>query len=364
MSHSAVARGLLRKFFRARFFAAGLLLPACIAPAVAFAQGGFVIRGSVNDPAGGPLGYSVVSIVSTERQILTDDGGRFVFAKLDAGTYRIRARHLGFVPLDTVVTVSAERNPELELRLTRLTVRLSEMRVVAAGPCVHPGPPDPATDPALAAIFGQLRENADRAVALGRQFPFVYQMERKFSQRTVNDGVRPLNVDTLVIEGGAPWPYRAGRVISDVNEHGRIVRQLNIPGLVQLADSGFHHSHCFSYGGVEKVSGTRYIRVDFEADTRIGEPDIEGIAYLDPEGYQVRRIVMSLTRSERLDPHIVRLQVTSLFREIVPSVVILDSAEGVTTFEMPTGGALTRTERQKTVKVVFTRGAPPGAALP
>ena len=335
-----------------------------VVPALALAQGGFVVRGSVSDPAGGPLGYSVVSIVSTDRQILTDDGGRFIFAGLDAGTYRIRARHLGFLPLDTVVTVSAEGTPGLELRLVHLTVQLSEMRVVAPGPCVNPGPPDPRYEPTLAAIFGQLRENADRAVALGRQFPFVFQMERRVTQRKANEVIRGLGLDTMVIDGAVLWPYRAGQVISTVNERGRQVRQLNIPGLVQLADSGFHYSHCFHYGGVEKVNGKRYIRVDFEADTRINAPDIEGIAYLDPDDYQVRRIVMSLTRPERLDPTIRRMQVTSLFREIVPSIMILDSAQGVTSFEMPTGSPLVRTEKQRTVKVVFVRGTPPGATLP
>lgn len=337
---------------------------AALAPTVAAAQSRLVVQGSVSDQAGGPLGYSVVSILSTDRQILTDDGGRFVLAGLGAGTYRIRARHLGFVPLDTLVTVSAERAPALELRLTHLTVQLSEMRVVAPGPCVNPGPPDPAREPTLAAIFGQLRENADRAVALGRQYPFVIQTERRVSQRTVNNGTRSVGLDTMVTEGAASWPYRAGHVISTVNEHGKQVRQLNIPGLLQLADSGFHYSHCFHYGGVEKVGGKRYIRVNFEADMTIDEPDIEGIAYLDPEGYQVRRIVMSLTRPERLDQTIVKLEVTSLFREIVPSIVILDSVEGVTSFEMPTGSPLVRTERQKTVNVVFARGAPPGATPP
>jgi hypothetical protein len=236
--------------------------------------------------------------------------------------------------------------------------------VVAAGPCIHPGPPDPVDEPTLAAIFGQLRENADRAVALGRQFPFVFQMERRLTQRLGSDVMRQVGLDTMVIDGAVAWPYRAGQVISTVNEHGRQVRQLNIPGLAQLADSGFHYSHCFHYGGVEKVNGKRYIRVNFEADIRIDAPDIEGIAYLDPENYQVRRIVMSLTRPERLDRTITQMQVTSQFRELVASIVILDSAEGITTFEMPAGPPMLRTERQKAVKVVFVRRTPPDATLP
>jgi hypothetical protein len=220
------------------------------------------------------------------------------------------------------------------------------------------------SEPTLAVIFAQLRENADRAVALGRKYPFVFQMERRYSVVATNRGMRPLGTDTIVVDGGARWAYQPGHVVTMVNEHGNQVRQLNIPGLVQLADSGFHNSHCFSYGGLEKVDGKKYIRVNFATDVLLLEPDIAGSAYLDPDGFQIRRLVMSLTNPRRLDPEIAKLEVTSMFREIVPSIVILDSAEGVTSFEGPTGGPVIRTERQKTVNVVFTRGTPPDAALP
>lgn len=323
-----------------------------------------IVRGVIRDPAGGPLGYSVVAIASGDRQILTDPDGRFVFLGLDAGTYRVTAKHLGYLPLDTLVTVSAAATVELELRLARLTVQLAEMRVVAPGPCIHPGPPDPATEPTLALIFAQLRENADRAIALAQKYPFVFQMERRFSVAAPNRGLRPLGVDTVVADGAARWRYQPGRVVTMVNDRGNQARQLNIPGLVQLADPGFHESHCFSYGGLQKVGGKRYIRVNFETDVRLADPDIEGSAYLDPDGFQIRRLVMSLTHPERVDPDIIKLAVASMFREIVPSIVILDSAEGVTSFEQPTGGPVVRTERQKTVKVVFGRGTPPDAVLP
>ena len=58
------------------------------------------------------------------------------------------------------------------------------------------------------------------------------------------------------------------------------------------------------------------------------------------------------------------LKVTSTFRELVPSIVILDTAEAVTTIERPTGGPVVRTERQKNVGVLFSRDAPPGTTLP
>ena len=341
-----------------------LLTAVAIASGSAMARAQGIIRGTVADSAGRTLGYSIVSVLPDDRRILTDDAGRFVLSGLAPGSYHLRARHLGYLPRDTVVTVGAEgAAPEVELRLARVAVRLAEMRVVARGPCVHPGPPDPDTDLSLAVIFGELRENADRAIALGTQFPFVFRMERRMLQQLPGGDMRPMGVDTTVIDGTARWIYRRGAVITVVNDRGKPTPQLNIPGLVQLADSGFHNAHCFTYGGVEKIKRRSYIRVDFAPDRLIDTPDIEGSVYLDPDSYQISRIVMSLTHPERLDRKISELKVTSSFREIVSSIAILDSVEGVTTFEVPRGRPMVRTERQKTVDVVFTRTAPPGAAL-
>ena len=97
---------------------------------------------------------------------------------------------------------------------------------------------------------------------------------------------------------------------------------MNIPGLVQLADSAFHAAHCFTYGGIETVRRKRYIRVDFTPDKLIATPDIEGSVWLDPDSYQISRLVMSVTHPEQLGAQIEELKVTSLFREIVPSIVI------------------------------------------
>jgi len=335
---------------------------AAIVPSTAAGQVP-VIRGVVLDSSGAQLGYSVVSILPDDRRILTDDAGRFVISGINPGSYRLRARHLGYLPLDTTVTVTAASTPELVLRLTHVTVRLGEMRVVAPGPCVHPGPPDPDTDLSLAIIFSQLRENADRAITLGTQYPFIYQVERRMTQQMPDGEKRPAGLDTVVIDGRARWAYHRGQVIATVNDHGRATKQLNIPGLVQLADSEFHNAHCFTYGGVEKIKRDRYVRVDFAPDVKIDAPDIEGSVYLDPDSYQVTRLVMMLTHPEKLDARINELKVTSSFREIVSSIVILDSAEGVTSFEVPRGNPAVHTERQKTVNVVFTRETPPGAAL-
>jgi hypothetical protein len=112
------------------------------------------------------------------------------------------------------------------------------------------------------------------------------------------------------------------------------------------------------------VKGARYIRVDFEPYEGLDTPDIEGSAFLDPESYQLRRIVISLTQPDKVASQMTALTVTSTFRELVAAIVVLDSAEAVTTLEPPTGGPVVRTERQKNVGVRFSRATPPGMATP
>jgi hypothetical protein len=244
------------------------------------------------------------------------------------------------------------------VRLERLTMRLTEVRVRGQKDCREPGPPDPDTDPTLAVIFEQLRENADRWVLLARQYPFTWQMERRFR---MGEGERAqmTRPDTVVIRSDLAWGYAPGKVISDVVEHGQRARQLNIPGLRDLADTVFLAAHCFTYGGVETVDDSDFVRLDFHAASRIRGPDIDGSAYLDPATYQLRRATVRVTKPDEIGRNITELRVTTWYREIAPSIVILDGTRAVTTIDTRQG-SVDRTETQKTVGVKFYGRVPPG----
>jgi hypothetical protein len=76
-----------------------------LAPHPAAAQNG-AVRGTVVDSAGAPVRDADVSIVSVHRLTRSDSLGRFELARMNAGTYQLTVRRLGFVPQDVTVVVS------------------------------------------------------------------------------------------------------------------------------------------------------------------------------------------------------------------------------------------------------------------
>jgi hypothetical protein len=328
------------------------------------AQGSPAVRGVVHDAHEAPLAYATVELSPGGERIFADDSGRFLFPRVEAGRYTLRVRRLGYVPRDTIVTVAGEPLV-LALHLDRLAITLSEMRVVARPGCTRPGPPDPGAEPVLAAIFEQLRENSERWRLLALRHPFSSRVERRTTLRIADGSATGAGTDTVLVASGSKWSYTPGHVVTTVPGANGPTRQMNLPGLPELADTTFHNAHCFSYAGIQRVRGTEYVRVDFRPADTLSTPDVDGSVYLDTDGYQLRRAEVRLTHPELVQPTLKELRATTSFREILPSVVILDGVEGTSSF-WETGPRSTtgRTERQRMVSVVWLAGAPPGAVTP
>ena len=64
------------------------------------------IAGTVSDAATGePRSSVAVLLVGTTRGAMTDDAGRFSVADVPAGSYTVRARQLGYRPVELAVSV-------------------------------------------------------------------------------------------------------------------------------------------------------------------------------------------------------------------------------------------------------------------
>src|SRR5215831_11229046 len=132
---------------------------------------------------GSPLPYSTVSLAAPPggHERFTNERGAFVLSGIHAGRVRLLVRHIGYSPTTVTVDVRAGATDTVRVVLTRVAVELNRVTVEGLGRCTAPGPPKATTDPAFAAIFEQLRENADRYRLLAESYPFVYAMERKSS---------------------------------------------------------------------------------------------------------------------------------------------------------------------------------------
>jgi outer membrane cobalamin receptor len=80
------------------------------------------IRVAVTDPSGLPLPASTVAILSqatnTERSFKTDDQGRFTFAHLPFGVYRLSVEHSGFQKYSELVDVRSSIPHEVTAKMT------------------------------------------------------------------------------------------------------------------------------------------------------------------------------------------------------------------------------------------------------
>ena len=112
----------------------GLLLAACalLLPLTALAQTTGTLSGTVVDTKDAPVAFATVTVTGAagERQALTDEDGRFLFAFLTPGKYRVFISAEGFSPMtDEDVTVSL--NQRTDKHYTLLGVEQEEVRVTA-----------------------------------------------------------------------------------------------------------------------------------------------------------------------------------------------------------------------------------------
>lgn len=328
---------------------------------------GTTVRGSVVSPEGAQLAFAVVSLEPGHGERFTDGAGNFYFGGVQPGQYHLRARRLGYRPVDTLLTVTAAP-ASVQLAMPRIEVTLSAIRVTASRRCRSPGAPDAARNRELATIFQQLRENAVRYRLAAARHPFSYAVERRYTAIR-HDGLRIVErVDTVLTRGDLGMRYAPGQLIVEVMVNGRPERQLKLPTLPDLADSAFVSAHCFGYGGLEDIAGVPHLRVDFFPHDDIRESDISGFALLDRESYQIRRLSFTLTRPGQAMPGLAKMSVTTVFRELTPPLVAFDTIRAVTVFDPRTsGGALReRTELQRLIDFQPPRapGALPGGAPP
>jgi hypothetical protein len=285
---------------------------------------------------GEPIPYATVSLTGNGRASFADATGAFRLARLVPGTYALRARQIGYAPLDTAVVIDpALGETVVKLRLHRIALRLAAVGIHGrrSKGCVATGVPDSTVDRPLAAIFSQVRENVDRFRILLEQYPFTFSRAEEHLLRRDPGGDSTVAIDTVDYESRARRPYRIGGIIYiDFDAVGRRRRFMYLPNFGDLADPAFLSAHCFTYGGTETLGGpdgTQVIRIDFRPANRISEPDVEGAVYLDAKRFVVRRAVFRMTRPQAANPPVLGLSVTTTFRELAPLVPVFDSVQSV-----------------------------------
>jgi carboxypeptidase family protein len=94
-------------------------------------RGSGALRGRVRSEAGRPVAGAQVVIDGVD-STLSDGDGRYALVRLPGGTHSLRARAVGFSPLEAAVDLPGERTKALDLELRTITV-VDTITVLATG---------------------------------------------------------------------------------------------------------------------------------------------------------------------------------------------------------------------------------------
>jgi hypothetical protein len=114
---------------------AAALVVAALTPTVASAQSTATIRGVIVDSMRQPVSDVDVRALPGLRRVRTDSTGAFVFGALEAGQYTVRARRIGYAPVDWSVQLPKGGSADLRIELGPRIARLDTVRVVAGRTC-------------------------------------------------------------------------------------------------------------------------------------------------------------------------------------------------------------------------------------
>ncbi|HTE44482.1 MAG TPA: carboxypeptidase-like regulatory domain-containing protein [Gemmatimonadaceae bacterium] len=338
-----------------------IVAPASAATAQANDSTGTIVGIVVMKDGGLPLAYSTASIPALGKERFSTEQGVFTLASLPPGPLLLRVRHLGYSPVDLPVTVHAGRADTVNVQLVHIAVRLSTVQVRALPECKNPGVPKASADSAFATVFDQLHQNADQYRLLTDAYPFVYTVERMMSVTQVDGEARLESVDTMKVESARTWKYQPGAVISRPRRLSDGPMTMSIPTLVHFADKVFLDNHCFYNGGLEMVEGSELLRVDFNAASRIKDPDVDGAMYLDPNSFQIRRSVLRLSRIPKDVRGLEKIEAVTRFGEVLPSIPLIASIVSVNEFQTNVKqpkSLVSATEQQRLTRVEFLKGMP------
>jgi carboxypeptidase-like protein len=326
-------------------------------PAQAPTTGSAIVVGhTTHRETGDALGYAVISIPSLNRQQFANDRGGFTIRGLPAGPLRIRFKHIGNSPRDTVVTLHDNDTLHLEIALATIVIQLPSVRISGACGDKHP---DERAAGILADLFDQVQQNADRYRLLADSNPFVMTIYRVRGSRTNGGKIVATSIDTVLRMPFPPQPYKPRHNVrlAEAELGGRSF-YLSVPELADFADTAFTNNHCFTYAGQKRVDGDSVIAVDFEPTPALkDEVDFRGTMYVRAEGYQLVRADLDVNKlsSELRSSGMTAVHVKLTFTEILPGVAVLDRSEADTKLR---GGFPTAVELGQVFNVRWVKGPP------
>jgi hypothetical protein len=327
-------------------------------------NGTLTLNGTVKAEATGqPLPYSTITIDPIGLERFTGQDGAFVLYAVPPGKYKVRVRQLGYVPLDTTLTVSAGNTTPV-FSLVRVANTLADVQVSAPPRmCIVPEENGFVADAELATVLGEARKNAERERLLRRTYPFEFKLAQQHDTYDTQDSTHRIVQDTTTFRSDDDWRYRQGKVVSgDKSKVFGDVRVMRLPTLLDFADTRFLTAHCFKYAGMSEEDTIPTHRLDFAPLPEIVAPDVEGSIFIDSATYLIRRAEFRLTKGGSIKPAVLGMTVTTTYREVLPNVALFDEIKSVQPLPRANPGdhSMEFRETQQLLTFRFLFRGPPG----
>lgn len=353
-----------------------LLALICVAGRVLSAQAtteatqGAVLRGTVTSrETGQPLQFALVSIPSLDRQQFANSQGKFYFAGVRPGTYRLTVRQLGYTASALDLTVVGGQDQDVVIGLQRIVTKLASRQVLADWTCDNPGRPNAAGRPELREVFEQLEQNAVRMRLMSTAYPFdvITERVRILRYRTGPESIE--GRDTVRSVNQQTARYRPGEVVQTRElKAKRPEKHLVLPTLLDFADSLFQANHCFLLRGVDETATGKEIRVDFKPYEKLTSPDVAGSVFLESETYKLLRSDIQMTKIPREFSGLARVTALTYFDDLVVGLPVAGEVVAISdlkpNFTSLFGLASQSVERLITLKVLFHNERPDSVPPP
>ena len=280
------------------------VLLALGAPSAAFAQAG---QGAVEGVArgaeeGSPLSFALIRLLpvrtgaAVPEAVVTDAEGRFRFAAVPAGEYRLQLDQIGYErTLSAVVRVQAGATLRQEIRSTMRPVQLESL-TVRAGQCLTAA--QLGDDPELAALWNEAKKGVEARRAFGMQYRFTRILRQDVEERWRVRGTRRVHMeDTIVNEPDSVVVREVRRRAQQRAEGYASEGRLILPPETDLLDDDFLRDHCLETS-FEEEDGAFALRFRPLQARRSGV-GIRGTIRVDAGTYAIRRLEFEYLRDGR-----------------------------------------------------------------
>ena len=241
-------------------------------------------------PPSGPeaAGASAPRAVQAVQQVASNSNGRFHFAGVAPGAYRLQLARIGHHPvLSPVLRVRAGETLRQDVRGTTQAVRLDPVVVRGTPTCLTGA--RLGEEPRLATLWAEVQKGAELRRAFDRQYRYTTVQRQDIAVYprlgTVKQEVR---VDSLVREPDSVL-VRARRRQARRAARGYAAGNLiALPDDAELLDAAFLRGHCLETA-VAEAGGALGLRFRPVRRRREGA-DVRGTIWVSADGYQMRRL--------------------------------------------------------------------------